>query len=238
MKDLQWLKKWWILVLVGLLVLIHFGLYLIVGSEYKWLKLTKFLIDSFVSIAVILYVIYTRELALLSQVAAEASRKTAEANIRLVESMQSMLYEQWACELRDNPILDPSEAVEISRLIHEEDKHLVKKYGDFLLKPKKRTLIFKPLNCGSRPVILYSVKFQISDTRSSRPREIVYVPRTPMVISKDEDKEILVAYNMEGEMEIRIIEISYQDGDMKQNKYIANAYKEMDRYQEPEGSAS
>jgi len=86
--------------------------------------------------------------------------------------------------------------------------------------------------------ILYSIKFQISDTRSSRPREIVYVPRTPMVISKDEEKEILVAYNMEGEMEIRILEISYQDGDIKQNKWIANAYKEIDRYQEPEGSTS
>lgn len=238
MNFLHFIRKWWILVLVGLLVLIHLGLYFIFGSEYQWLKLTKFLVDSLVSIAIILYVIYTRELAITSQATAEASRKTAEANLRLVESMQSMLYEQWDCVLKDNPTLDPPDGEDISRIIHVEDKHLTQNYNTYLSRPKKRTLIFKPLNCGSRPIILYSVKFQISDTRSSRPRELVYVPRTPMVIKKDEDKEILVAYNMEGEMEIRVLEVNYQDGDMKQNKWIANAYKEIDRYQELEGSTS
>lgn len=238
MKFLPWLRKWWVLILVGLLLLSYLFIYFRFGSQYWALSLTQFLINSFVSIAVILYVVYTRELTISSQTTAEASRKTAEANIRLVESMQSMLLEQWACELRDNTALAPA-GQEVSHSIHVEDKRLPEeKYNEYLGRPKKRTLIFRPFNCGSRPVILYSVKFQISDTRSSRPREIAYDPPTPMVINKDQEKEILVAYNIEGEMEIRVLEISYQDGDKKQNRWIANAYKEISRYQEPKGTPS
>ena len=235
MKFFLWLRKWWVLVTVILLLLSYLCIYVRFGSQHLALSLIQFLINSFVSIAIILYVVYTRELTISSQVTAEASRKTAEANIRLVESMQSMLLEQWACELRDNAVLNPA-GQEVSRSVHVEDKRLSEeRYSAYLRRNKKRTLIFKPLNCGSRPVILYSVKFQVSDTRSSRSREISYDPSTPLVINKDQEKEVLVVYNLEGEMEIRVLEISYQDGDRKLTRWIANGYKEIDRYQEPEG---
>ena len=234
----QWVKKWWVLVLISSLLLRYFYIYFRFGPQHPALSLIQFLINSLVSIAIILYVVYTRELTKSSQATAEASLKTAEANIRLVESMQSMLLEQWACELRENPILIRDGEV-VSRIIHVEDKHIPEEsYTGYLRRPKKRTLIFKPFNCGSRPVILSSVKFQISETRSKKPRELTYDPPTPMVINKDQEKEILVAYNIEGEVEVRVAEINYQDGDRKQTKWIANAYKEIDRYQEPEGNVT
>lgn len=234
-EIIPWLKKWWLVVLVCVPLICYIYVYFSLGSEHKTLTFLQFLINFFVSIAIILYVIYTRDLAISSQSSAEASRKTAEANLKLVESMQSMLLEQWVCELRDTPTLIPT-GKDVSSKVHIEDKHVQKeKYEEYLNKPKRRILIFKPRNCGSRLVLLYSVKFQISDTRSSKARDISYDPPKPVLISKDEEQEIPVAYNVEGEMEIRVSEISYQDGDIKQNRWIANGYKEIDRYQEPEG---
>ncbi|MFC1510199.1 hypothetical protein ACFL49_00880 [Candidatus Omnitrophota bacterium] len=185
-----------------------------------------------------MYVIYTRELAISSQETVKASRMTAEANVRLVESMQSMLLEQWSCELRKDVSLS-RDNTDVSRSLHVEDKHMdATQYDAYMRREQKRMLIFKPLNCGSRPVILNSVKFQISDTRSRNPREISYDPTTPVVISKDQERELLIAVNIEGEMEIRVLEISYQDGDKLQNKWIANSYRETARYQEPESEST
>lgn len=238
MEIEKFIKKWWGCAVIFLLIGVYLFFYFFRSPQSQALTIISFLINSFVSLAVVIYVIYTRDLAKSSQATAEASIKTAEANIRLVESMQSMLLEQWACELKENQELIRDGEM-ISRSIHVEDKHIsADHYSAHLRKPKKRTLIFKPLNCGSRPVILYSVKFEISETRSRRPREITYDPPTPIVINKDQEKEILVAYNIEGEIEIRVVEINYQDGDKKQNRWIANAYKEIDRYQEPEGSTT
>ncbi len=232
-----WLRKWWILCLATLFLLAYLYVYFIVGKTNESLSILQFLINASASLAVILYVVYTRELTLSSQKTTEAAIKTAEANTRLVESMQSMLLEQWACELKPGINLQP-DGEAVSKSIHVDDKHISQaKYCAYLAKDVKRTLLFKPLNCGSRPIILYGAKFQMNDTRSSRPREIAYDPQTPIVINKDQEKEIPIAYNLEGELEIRIVEISYQDGDKKQNRWIANAYRETDRYQEPEGSA-
>ena len=231
---MEWLKKWWILSTVSLLLAAYLLVYFFLGSAHPSLNFIQFLISSFVSMGILLYVVYTRDLTKSSQATADASVKTAEANIRLVESMQSMLLEQWVCELREQSSLI-REGETVSRSVHVEDKHISEdNYKAFLRRPKKRTLIFKPRNCGSRPVILNSVKFQISETRSNRPRELTYDPQTPLLINQDKEHEIPVVYNLEGEMEIRVLEISYQDGDRKQNKWIANAYKEIDRYQEPE----
>lgn len=236
-RFLEWLRKWWILCLAIFFLIAYLFVYFVYGKQHDaLLQLLQFLINAAASLAVILYVVYTRELTVSSQKTTEAAIKTAEANTRLVESMQSMLLEQWACELRANVVLS-RDGTSVSKSIHVEDKHIPEpKYDAYLRNAKKRTLIFKPLNCGSRPVILYNVKFQMSDTRSSRPREIAYDPQTPIVINKDKELEIPIAYNLEGELEIRIVEISYQDGDKKQNRWIANSYREADRYQEPEVS--
>jgi hypothetical protein len=233
MKILEWLKKWWVLSIVGILILLYLYIYLWNNPHHPILLLIQFLISSLVSVGILLYVVYTRELTISSQETVKASRMTAEANIRLVESMQSMLLEQWSCELRENVHLERC-GEDISRSIHIEDKRMPEaNYIAYLGSRQKRILIFKPLNCGSRPVILNSVKFQISDTRSRKPREISYDPQIPLVLNRDQEKEIFVAYNLEGEMDIRVVEISYQDGDKTQTKWIANSYKEIERYQEP-----
>ncbi len=212
--------------------------YLIFGKQAKeLLDLFHFLINATVSLAVILYVVYTRELTSSSQKTAEAAVITAEANIRLVESMQSMLLEQWACELRDDVILLRGGDA-ISKLIHVEDKRIAEaRYAAYLRNTTRRTLIFKPLNCGSRPVVLYNVKFQMNDTRSTKQREIAFDFQPPMVIKKDQTVEIPIAYNIEGELEIRVAEITYLDGEKKQSRWIANPYREPDRYELLESSA-
>ena len=233
MKTLEWLRKWWVLSIVGVLIVLYLCIHLYKSPQHPILPLIQFLISSLVSVGVLMYVVYTRELTISAQETVKASRMTAEANIRLVESMQSMLLEQWSCELREDVHLEGG-GDDVSRNIHIEDKHMsVANYNNYLRREQKRILIFKPLNCGNRPIILNSVKFQISDTRSRNPREISYDPSVPLVLNRDQAKEISIAYNIEGEMEIRVVEISYQDGDKTQTKWIANSYRETERYQEP-----
>ena len=125
----------------------------------------------------------------------------------------------------------------VSSEIYLEDKKMKEKdYHEYLKKDKKRILVFKPRNCGSKLVLLKSMKFQINDTRSNKTRDISYTPPTFIAIQQDKEAEILAAYNIEGEMEIRVSEISYLDGDLLQNKWIASGYRESERYQEPESS--
>lgn len=229
-------RKWWGCIAIVGLVLCYLIAYKIYGPNFPLLEIISFLINSVVALAVVIYVVFTRELARSSQETAEASRKTAEANIRLVESMQSMLLEQWNCELRENPELIRN-GEEISKEIHVQDKHMPDDtYSRYMRRPRKRILIFKPLNCGPRPIIIESVKFQISDTRSQRTRELSYDPPIAILINRDREKEIFIAYNIEGEMEAKVTEITYRDGQLLQKKWIANFYKELERYEELESS--
>lgn len=226
--DIQknWFLKWWpCFVIIGLLV------WSIIDQIFlEQLDTTPIvgpLINGIGVLAIVIYVIYTKDLA-------ESSQKTAEANVRIVESMQSRILEEWECRKCSNVILIRG-GEDVSRVLHISDKEInEQEYTRFTRREKLNVLVFKPMNMGPRPVLLKRVKFIISDTRCKRERDLSWDPGKPVVIQKDKNIEIIVCYDMEGMISARVAEIEYQDGVVNQTLWIANPFTERRHEPEPE----
>lgn len=185
------------------------------------------LINGIGVLAIIIYVIYTKDLA-------EASIKTAEANVQLVASMQSRILEDWECR-KCSPVNLIRGGDHISEVLHISDKQInTDAYERFKGCDTPYILIFKPLNMGPRPVVLKKVKFVVSDTRCKVERDLSWNPSSPVVLSKDERIELHICYDMEGMLSARIAEIEYQDGEINQVSWIANPFSERRREIEQE----
>lgn len=222
----NWSSKLWpCLFIIGLLsygIVDYFFL-----PETDNINLITFLINGLGVLAIVLYVMYTKELA-------ESSNKTAEASIKMVEAMQSRVLEQWECRKCDNVRLIRG-GEEVSRVIHISDKQISERdYEGYKKTDKPRVLIFKPMNMGPRPVLLKRVKFGISDSRAKIERDISYDPEPPIVIQKEKSIELQVCYDMEGIIAARVVEIEYKDGDIVQTLWTANPFNERRHEIEPE----
>ncbi len=222
----NWLSKWWpCLFIIGLLSygIIDYFFF----PKIDNINLITFLINGLGVLAIVIYVMYTKDLA-------ESSNKTAEANIKIVESMQSRILEQWECRKCDNIHLIRG-GEEVSRAIHISDKQISERdYEGYKKTDKLRVLIFKPMNMGPRPVLLKRIKFGISDSRAKVERNISYDPEPPIVIQKEVSIELQVCYDIEGMIAARIVEIEYKDGDIVQTLWTANPFNEKRHEIEPE----
>jgi len=224
-KRNQFFKWWPCIIIIGLVIwgsIDHFFL-----PKTDNVQIIIFLINSIGVLAIVIYVMYTKELA-------ESSNKTAEANIKIVESMQSRILEQWECrKCKDINLIRGGE--DVSRVIHVTDKQIVEsEYESYKESEKPRVLIFKPMNMGPRAVLLRRVKFVISDSRSKLERDISYNPEPPRVVQKEQNIEIQVCYDIEGMMSARVAEIEYNDGSIEQTLWTANPFSERRHEPEPE----
>ncbi len=222
--------RWWpVVVFIGIGVLGRvYGL----GphKNEEMFNLLRFLLDLGVGLSVVIYVIYTRDLAQSSQV-------MAEANLEIVRSLRSLLVEEWVAQERVRLDVDLCRGgLELSQVVHLEDLQMPReRYERRAARDRVRVLIFKPLNSGTRLVLLRSVKFQIFLTAAGRVRELAFAPEHPLPIKKEEHAEIHILYDFEGQIDARVVEIDYLDGDRSQNKWVANPWRE-GRYFEPEGA--
>lgn len=226
----NWRSKWWpCLFIIGLLsygIIDHFFL-----PKTDNINLITFLINGLGVLAIVIYVIYTKDLA-------ESSNKTAEANIQLVASMQSRILEDWECRKCTQVNLIRGGG-DISEALHTADKQINNdEYNRFKSCGKPRILIFKPLNMGPRPVVLKKAKFIVSDTRCKIERDLSWNPSSPVVIPKDGRIELQICYDMEGMLSARIAEIEYQDGEVNQTLWTANPFSEKRHEQEQEVESS
>lgn len=222
----NWLSKWWpCLFIIGLLsygIIDYFFL-----PEIDNIHIVTFLINSIGVLAIVIYVMYTKELA-------ESSNKIAEANIKIVESMQSRILEQWECRKCKNINLIRG-GEDVSYVIHVSDKQISEsEYENYKKSEAPRVLIFKPMNMGPRPVLLRRVKFTISDSRCKIERDISYDPEPPIVIQKEQSIEMQVCYDIEGMISARVVEIEYNDGNIEQTLWIANPFSERRHEPAPE----
>jgi hypothetical protein len=189
----------------------------------------RFLLDAIVGVSVVIYVIYTRDLS-------RSSQAMAEANLEIVRSLRSLLVEEWVAQERPRAgVALCRGGMELSRTVHIEDLQMpMELYERRRGREQVRLLIFKPMNSGSRVILLRSVRFAIFLTATGRVRELVFEPEHPLAIRKEEHAEIHVAYDFEGQIDARVVEIDYLDGDQAQSKWVANPWRE-GRYFEPEG---
>lgn len=189
----------------------------------------KLLVDLVVGLAIVIYVIYTRDLAKSSQV-------TADANLEIVRSMRSQIVEEWVAQERAaSEVRLCRDGDELSRDIHLTDLGMPRdRFERKLTRDRHRVLIFKAMNTGTRVILLRSVKFQILLSPGGRGRELVFAPEHPIAIRKDEYAEVQVVHDFEGQIEARVVEIDYLDGDQPQTQWVANPWRE-GRYFEPEG---
>lgn len=221
----EWLKKWWPIIIVALFLLWGIVAFYI-PADMRQFQLITFLVQGLVALAVIIYVIYTRDLAIYSQ-------QTAMANERLVESMRSLVVEQWEVKEMEDVQLIPG-GDDLSRDIYVDDKDFSQaKYDSYVERRKIRVLIFKPMNCGTRTVFLKSIWFAVACSKVLSYRQLPYDAQPPAALHKDEFIEIPVIYDIEGAIEARVVGITYQDGDLEQTKWIANPFEER-RFFEPE----
>ena len=220
----NWLSKWWPCLLLFAIVIWGIVDYFFV-PESDQTEFIKFLLNASGVLAVVMYVIYTRGLS-------ESSQQIAQANVRLVESTQSRILEQWVVEKPETVnLIDGGTA---SWAIHVDDKEIgEERYREYQGKHRPRVLIFRPMNVGTRPVILKSVKFKIADSRSGRERDVSYSPECPVVLQKDSCIDIQVCYSIEGQINARVAEIDYNDGLSRQTIWLANPFTEK-RYEEAE----
>lgn len=219
----QWVKRWWPVVFVSLFLLWGIVAFYI-RADTRDFELIKFLVQGVVALALIFYVTYTKDLATYSQ-------QTALANKQIVESMQSLIAEQWeAKETEGAQLILKGE--DLSREIYVHDKDWKENdYDEYIGRKSKRVLFFKPMNNGTRTVFLKSVKLEIADSRMVTFREISYDPEPPRTLHKDESIEIPVVYDIEGVIEARVSSIRYQDGNLEQTTWIARPFRET-RYTE------
>jgi hypothetical protein len=229
-QRFSWASRWW--------PLLAFAVIGILGCFYGFgahknddvFKFLRFLVDLVVGLAVVVYVIYTRDLARTSQL-------TADANLEIVKSMRSLLVEEWVAQERPRAEVNLCRGgTELSRVVHIDDQDMpADRYERRTGRERVRLLIFKPMNSGTRVILLRSARIQVSLTPAGRPRELVITPEHPLAIRQDESVEIQVLYDFEGQMDARVVEIDYLDGDRSQNKWVANPWREA-RYFEPEGA--
>lgn len=130
---------------------IIFGALVVVYTYFYFWKPTleigdylQFLLNAIAGLAVVLYVIYTRELV-------KSGQQTAQANLELIATMRSLLLEEWVAQ--DRPATEirllPPGALELSRTLHISDLGMpADRYDHQCGRDKRRVLIFRPYNGG------------------------------------------------------------------------------------------
>lgn len=215
----------WPYIAFGILILIYTYFYFFRPNQHV-LTYVQFLLNAIAALAVVKYVIYTRELV-------KSGQQTADANRQLIETMRPLLLEEWAAQERPaDEIRFVRGATEVSRALHLEDIGVPEwTYDQHCQGSRRRVLIFRPFNNGPRVVLLKRLKLEIS--HRGHAREISCDPDRPLMIPQNERIELHVVYDFVGQIDAKIVDIEYLDGDRIQRNWVANPWSER-AYFEPE----
>lgn len=224
----RFFKAAWPYLVFGAIILVYTYFYFYKPSP-SVLTYLQFLLNAVAGLAVVVYVVYTRELV-------KAGQQTAEANLQLLETMRSYLVEEWVAQERpcDKVAFLPG-SEELSRTLHVEGVGMPPdRYDHHCQKEKVRILIFRPFNGSPRLLLLKRVKLEVGIAKGN-PQEISYDLERPLRIPQNESIELHVLFDFVGQIDARLVEIEYLDGVRIQKTWVANPWSER-TYFAPEGT--
>jgi hypothetical protein len=213
-------KSWPYLFFLALIVVYTYFYFFYKHDNTLVLGYLQFLLNGVAALAVVIYVIYTRELV-------KSGQQTAEANLQLIETMRSYLVEEWVAQERPTTEINlvPG-SKQLSRSLHIDGIGMpADRYDQHCNRDKQRVLIFRPYNGGPRLLLLRRVRLEIAFGKGS-PQEISCDLERPLRIPQNGSVEIHVLYDFMGQIDARVLEIEYLDGVRVQRTWVANPWSE------------
>lgn len=223
---LGWLIIWWPAVCLFVTLGIA-GITKYIFQNQTIFDLMIYLIKSIGIIMVVLYVIYTRLLAIETKKMATASMGLyhSEKGTVLTELNEGSCYFNDLCD----------DAKKITREIHITDKKLLTEEFDELTRQKSLPAIYlKIKNRSARRIDASRIEYNVRHTGSDKIHEIQCNISKLGTIGPWEDNIFYLIAAPEGEVEINIVSIDYLDGGIVRRKNILDNKLILDRIRKPE----
>ena len=226
----NWFKIWWpIPIFLVILIVAGFSKYFLQDEI-----LTSIMFDLIKAVGlllVLLYVIYTRLLALETKSMADASKGlySSEKGTVLAESIVSV------CDYNKLP----EEVKEVSKKIHLNEKKWSEKEFQGLFSEKELPAISLNIkNICARRIELREIKYEVRHTGNYNNYPVTCNISHIGKILPWEDKSITLVVAPEGEVEVTIISINFMDGDILKPANIVSDKKVLPRIPKPEKSSN
>lgn len=214
-SDKKWFSSlaassriWWPVVLLAL-VLVIAGITKYLLPDAKIYSLMVDLIKAISVIMVVMYVIYTRLLAIETTKMAEASMAiyNSEKGTVTADVIETVAYY--------NDL--PNDARRISKDLHIKDKKLTESEFENLIGEKKvPTISLKIKNRSSRCIDASKIDYQVRHTGCDNPYDVSCDISPIGTINPWADKEIPLIIAPEGEVEVKILSVDYLDNGVVQ----------------------
>ena len=222
----NWLKIWWPVLLLAIILMVT-GISKYVYSDPYLLSIMKDLIKAIGILMVVMYVIYTRLLAIETKNMTEVSKRlySSEKGTVLAEAIISV------CDFNKLP----DEARKITETIHKEDKKLTDPEFEKIINATDIPAIsVKIKNICSRRIEAMEISYKARHTGKNIYREVKCDISRIGKILPWEDKVIGLIVAPEGEIEVLISYITLIDGDNEKPINITIGSLQLDRLRQPE----
>lgn len=226
LSFLSWCKIWWpVILLVTILTIAGVSKYMFPNKDVYSIMMD--LIKAIGILMVVMYVIYTRLLAIETKNMTEVSKRlySSEKGSVLAEAIISV------CDFNELP----NEASKITEVIHIDDKKLTKEeFGKFKNETELPAISVKIKNICGRRIEAMEIRYKVRHTGTRDFHEVNCNISKIGKILPWEDKVIGLIIAPEGEIEVFINKINFIDGDIEKPANIIINQLLLERLRQPE----